>query len=75
MLDNVESVSRGYIELAKHLPAQNEELYHFDIPCTVHNQTTLFAAAGFENIEEVWHEKNTAIIVSARPGSVSNVDY
>jgi tRNA (cmo5U34)-methyltransferase len=38
--------------------------YHYDTPCTVANQKKMLTDAGFTNVREVWHRKNTVIIIA-----------
>ena len=38
--------------------------YHYDTPCTVSNQKKMLLVAGFTNVKEVWHEKQTIILIA-----------
>ena len=42
------------------------EFYHFDTPCTIENQISMFLAAGFESAEKVFRIGNTTIIVAKK---------
>ena len=46
--------------------AAPDELYHFDTPCTVHNQLNMLRKAGFGDVREVWREGNTSVIVARK---------
>lgn len=41
-----------------------ETEYHFDTPCTVHNQIHMLQTAGFTSVKEVWRRKNTVILTA-----------
>lgn len=41
-----------------------DELYHYDIPCTVNHQLQMLRAAQFEKAAMVWRLENTTIIVA-----------
>jgi len=40
--------------------------YHYDTPCTLANQIKMLFDAGFTKVKEVWHRKNTAILVAEK---------
>ncbi|MCL2065259.1 MAG: class I SAM-dependent methyltransferase [Candidatus Cloacimonetes bacterium] len=40
----------------------NDEIYHFDTPCTVKNQIMMLQKAGFINVKEEWRDKNAVKI-------------
>lgn len=40
--------------------------YHFDTPCTVHNQIHMLQAAGFISVKEVWRRKNTVVLTAGK---------
>jgi tRNA (cmo5U34)-methyltransferase len=42
------------------------EFYHFDTPCTVANQITMFKQAGFKSADAVYRRENTTIIVAKK---------
>lgn len=42
----------------------DNELYHFDTPCTIDNQLKMLGIAGFESASMIWREENTTIIVA-----------
>lgn len=42
------------------------EFYHYDTPCTVENQITMLKAAGFRNIQKVFREENTTMLVAEK---------
>lgn len=43
-----------------------DELYHFDTPCTVDNQIAMFKQAGFSSADPVFRRENTTIIVAEK---------
>lgn len=56
-----------FSELAKIRKEQNideNELVHFDTPCTAENQIKMFKDAGFKKSKKVWQKGHTAIIVN-----------
>lgn len=42
----------------------NNELYHFDTPCTIDNQLKMLRIAGFDSASMAWRVENTTIIVA-----------
>lgn len=42
------------------------EYYHFDTPCTIDNQISMFLKAGFSSAEMVWRKGNTTIIIAGK---------
>ena len=44
---------------------QNQE-YHYDTPCTVANQKKMLRDAGFSQVEEVWRQGFTAVLVAKK---------
>lgn len=42
------------------------EFYHFDTPCTIHNQIKMLKEAGFSSAELVWRAENTTIIIAKK---------
>ncbi len=40
------------------------EFYHYDTPCTVENQKKLLLDAGFSNVENIFHQGNTVILIA-----------
>ncbi len=50
--------------LRKELNIREDEFYHYDTPCTVKNQLSMFETAGFSKAEKVFRVENTTIIVA-----------
>lgn len=50
--------------LRKELKLSEDEIYHYDTPCTIDNQIRLFHQAGFSKAEMILREENTTIIVA-----------
>lgn len=50
--------------IRKEMGISEEEFYHYDTPCTVHNQMVMFKTAGFSKCEQVFRIENTTIIVA-----------
>lgn len=42
------------------------EFYHFDTPCTIRNQIAMLKKAGFVEVEFIWREGNTTILVAKK---------
>ena len=42
------------------------EIYHFDTPCTIENQILLFENAGFKNVRKIFRMGNTSIIIGQK---------
>jgi tRNA (cmo5U34)-methyltransferase len=40
----------------------NQELYHYDTPCTVENQKKILKQSGFASVQTIWESKNFAIL-------------
>ena len=40
------------------------EFYHYDTPCTIDNQKTMLLNAGFKDVELIWREGNTTLMVA-----------
>ena len=43
---------------------KEDELYHYDTPCTIQTQIKLFLEAGFSGAQKVWRKDNTTIIIA-----------
>ncbi|MBN1191657.1 MAG: class I SAM-dependent methyltransferase [Dehalococcoidales bacterium] len=48
------------------LNISDDEYYHFDTPCTIENQITMFRQAGFSSAGLAWQIENTAITVAEK---------
>ncbi len=57
MLNNVEGKEQNILE---------GEFYHYDTPCTIHNQIELLTKAGFKDVNMIWRVENTTIIVAKK---------
>jgi SAM-dependent methyltransferase len=57
---------KEYEALKQKCNVDNNELYHFDIPCTIENEMKLFSLAGFQNIEQIWNEDQAVILVGEK---------
>ncbi|HCW52760.1 MAG TPA: class I SAM-dependent methyltransferase [Clostridium sp.] len=44
----------------------DDEFYHYDTPCTIHNQIKLLTKAGFKSVTMKFREGNTTIIVAEK---------
>ncbi len=51
------------------------ELYHFDTPCTVHNQIHMLRKAGFGEVREVRREGNTSILLARKLPRIVSVRH
>jgi ubiquinone/menaquinone biosynthesis C-methylase UbiE len=45
---------------------KRNEIYHYDTPCTIENQIKMLKNAGFKEVEMVWREEDTAIIIAKK---------
>ncbi len=52
--------------IRKELRIMDGEVYHYDTPCTIDNQISMFLAAGFAEAEKVFRVGNTTIIVAKK---------
>ncbi len=52
------------IRIRKELNISENEFYHYDTPCTIENQLSMFKVAGFKNVEKVFRIENTTIIIT-----------
>jgi len=50
--------------IRKELNIPESEFYHYDTPCTINNQLSMFKAAGFSKVEKVFRRENTAIVIA-----------
>lgn len=41
-----------------------DEFYHYDTPCTIENQLSMFKKAGFTNAEKVFRLENATIVIA-----------
>lgn len=55
-----------YARLCKELSLDENTFYHFDTPCTIQNQLSMFQKAGFARAEAVFRLGNTSIIVASK---------
>ena len=54
----------SYVKLKDENGITDDGIYHYDIPCTIDNQIKLMEQAGFKNVEMVWREGNTTMMVA-----------
>lgn len=52
--------------LRREMHVPQGEFYHFDTPCTVNNQITMFKQAGFSYADSVYRMDNTTIIIAKK---------
>lgn len=52
------------IRIRKELNISENEFYHYDTPCTIENQLSMFKVAGFKKVEKVFRIENTTIIIA-----------
>lgn len=52
------------IRIRKELNISENEFYHYDTPCTIENQLSMFKGAGFKTVEKVFRIENTTIIIT-----------
>jgi SAM-dependent methyltransferase len=52
--------------LRKENGIKNDELCHYDTPCTISNQIIMLEKAGFKNVKEIWREDATTIIIAEK---------
>lgn len=50
--------------IRKELNILENEFYHYDTPCTIENQLSMFKGAGFKTVEKVFRIENTTIIIT-----------
>lgn len=55
-----------YERLKKEQQLDGSMEYHYDTPCTVHNQRNMLLNAGFTLVKEVWQMKNTVVLVATK---------
>ena len=69
MVETQEREDELFAQKAAYHAVQNikdGEIYHFDTPCTVENQITIFLQAGFTIAKKVWRNGNTTIIIGQK---------
>ena len=49
------------------------EFYHFDTPCTIENQISMFKQAGFATAEMVSRKENNTIIITKKWSKIINL--
>lgn len=67
MVETLEEEDFYYDEnrrIRKEIGLSEEEFYHYDTPCTVHNQMTMLKTAGFSKCDQVFRIENTTIIIA-----------
>ncbi len=42
------------------------EFYHYDTPCTIDNQITMLKKAGFKEVEKVFRQENTTMLIGRK---------
>lgn len=52
--------------LRRELNIRDDEIYHFDTPCTVENQLSMLKKAGFMSAEKIWRQGNTTLIIGKK---------
>lgn len=52
--------------IRKELGILEGDFYHYDTPCTIKNQLSMFKKAGFSESEKVFRIENTTIIISRK---------
>ena len=52
--------------LRRELRLPEDEFYHLDTPCTVHNQIQLLLKSGFSRAQMMYREGNTTIVAACR---------
>ena len=52
---------------------RSDEPYHFDTPCTVHNQLNMLRKAGFGEVREIWREGSTSVIFARKQPRIVSV--
>lgn len=52
--------------IRKELHIKEGEFYHYDTPCTIHNQMEMLKKAGFTKVNQVFRMENTTILVASK---------
>jgi ubiquinone/menaquinone biosynthesis C-methylase UbiE len=52
--------------LRREMSIPDGEFYHFDTPCTIENQISMFKQAGFATAEMVFRKENNTIIITKK---------
>ena len=55
-----------YERLKREQGLDMEKEYHYDTPCTVENQKKMLMKAGFSQVEQVWQEGSTVVLVAKK---------
>lgn len=50
--------------IRKEMNISENEFYHYDTPCTIHNQVSMLKKAGFSRVENTFRMENTTIVVA-----------
>lgn len=56
-----------YERLKREQGLEQGKEYHYDTPCTVENQKKMLRNAGFSQVEQVWQEDSTVVLVAKKP--------
>lgn len=56
-----------YERLKREQGLEQGKEYHYDTPCTVENQKKMLRNAGFSQVEQVWQEDSTVVLVARKP--------
>lgn len=54
------------LRLRREMNISEDEFYHYDTPCTIDNQISMFSQVGFVKIEKVFRIENTTILVARK---------
>jgi tRNA (cmo5U34)-methyltransferase len=54
------------VKLRREMNIPDGGYYHFDTPCTIDNQISLFKKSGFSSAEMVWRMANTTLIAAKK---------
>lgn len=52
--------------IRKEMNIEEGEFYHYDTPCTIDNQIDMLKKAGFRDVQNVWKQDNTTILVAKK---------
>ena len=55
-----------YERIKKQQGITDDNVYHYDRPCTVANQIKMLRTAGFKNVKEVWRKGNGITLVAEK---------
>jgi len=53
-----------YERIKKEQGISDSREYHYDTPCTISNQIKMLHAAGFADVNEVWRNRNTVVVLA-----------